>query len=769
MILLELRGTPPLARALLSTHTGSATRGPGEHVMAISRRTFIKIGGSTVAAGAIGLGGPTLLATDTSHVPDPDTDGDAVIPSFCELCFWKCGILAHVKDGRLTKIEGHPAHPLSRGRLCPRGTGGTGLLYDPDRLKRPLVRTTTRGRQDFQEVSWETALDRVADGMLALKQKHGPEALALFNHGYGSSWFVQLMRAYGSENIAAPSYAQCRGSRDVAFELTYGVGLGSPETLDIENARVLTLIGSHLGENMHNTQVQELADMLGKGGELVVVDPRFSTAAGKARYWLPIRPGTDLALLLAWMHVIIGEKRYDRDYLDQYAIGFDKLVAHVADKTPEWAAVETGLSRDLIVETARFIASARPASLIHPGRRTNWYGDDTQRGRAIAILDALLGAYGRRGGLFLPTALAVPKVAPARPITHTFRPPPDTPKDRPVPFPSEILANGLRDASLPGANVDYPIKGWFIYGTNLIQALPEHDKTIAALNALDLVVAVDVLPAEVTGYADVVLPESTYLERFDDLHAPGWKTGYVALRQPVVPPMYDSKPGSWIASELAKRLDLADFVHHDPERYLDARLAKVGSSLAALKTTGVLVARTHEPIVIEDGLTPTFPTPSGKIELYSERIAQAGLDPLPNYTPPEAPPAGHFRLLMGRAPTHTFGRTTNNRFLSRVYSENAVWLNASRAAELGLATGDRVLLTNQDGKSAGPVAVRATQAIRPDCVYLVHGFGHTARGLTFAAGRGADDSALCTRVAIDPLMGGTGINTNFVRLEKVTA
>ncbi|MFO0553627.1 MAG: molybdopterin-dependent oxidoreductase [Polyangiaceae bacterium] len=733
--------------------------------MAISRRTFIKIGSASLATGAL-IGASRLAARAHGYVPNPGTEGDEKIPSFCEICFWKCGIVAHVKDGRVTKIEGHPDHPLSRGRLCPRGTGGMGLLYDPDRLKKPLIRRDVRGRQDFEEVSWEQALDKIAEGMADLKKKYGPESLALFNHGYGASFFVALMKAYGTENFGAPSHAQCRGSRETAFELTYGTSVGSPEIVDIENARVLTLMGSHLGENMHNTEVQELADMVGKGGELVVVDPRFSTAAGKARYWLPIRPGTDIALLLAWMHVIVAERLYDKDYLDKYAIGFDKLVAHVADKTPEWAAIETGLSRDVIVDTARFIAGARPASLVHPGRRSNWYGDDTQRGRAIAILNALLGTWGRRGGLFMPTSMSVPKVPAKAKVTHTFKAPPDTPLDKPVPFSSEALAHGLRDASLPDAKVAYPIKGWFVYGTNLIQSLPQQEKTLEALQALEHVFAVDVLPAEITGYADVVLPEATYLERFDDLHAPPWKRGYVALRQPVVPPMYDSKPGWWIAAELGKRLGIADFLQTDIESYLEKRLEKLGTSLAAMKTQGVMLAD-QEPVFIEDGIEPTFATPSKKIELYSQRIADAGGDPLPNYTPPEAPPAGYFRLLMGRAPAHTFGRTTNNRFLSRVYDENVLWLNAERAAELGFENGDKVMVTNQDGVTRGPISLRATQGIRSDSVYVVHGFGHTSAGLNFGRGRGVDDTALCTKVAIDPLMGGTGINVNFVKVEKV--
>jgi thiosulfate reductase/polysulfide reductase chain A len=184
----------------------------------------------------------------------------------------------------------------------------------------------------------------------------------------------------------------------VGFELTFGSGVGSPEVTDMANARCVVLIGSHLGENMHNTQVQELAEAIGKGAQLVVIDPRFSVAAGKARYWLPIKPGTDIALLLAWMNVILEEKRHDAEYLARYATGLDELKAHVAGKTPEWAYPITGIHPQLIRDSARLIAGARPASLVHPGRHTTWYGDDTQRARAMAILAALLGSFGRRGG-----------------------------------------------------------------------------------------------------------------------------------------------------------------------------------------------------------------------------------------------------------------------------------------------------------------------------------------------------------------------------------
>ena len=738
----------------------------------VTRRQFIKLGaiGAGATAAASGLAS-RWWGLDGHEVDDPQTDGDRVVATFCDVCFWRCGVLAHVKDGKVTKLVGNPKHPLARGRLCPRGYGGTGLLYDPDRLKRPLVRTRKRGEDVFEEVSWTTALDRVAEGMAKIRDTYGPEALAFFAHGCGGSWLSQLLGAYGTQNIAAPSYAQCRGPREAGYTLTFGAGLGSPEPLDLEHARVITLIGSHLGENMHNTQVQEFSEALAHGAELVVVDPRFSTAAGKARYWLPIKPGTDIALLLAWMNVIIEEKRYDAPYLEAHASGFAELKAHVADKTPEWAWPLTGLAPELIRESARFIAGARPASLIHPGRHTTWYGDDSQRARAMAILAALLGSYGRRGGYLSVGKMKLPpyQTASASAPARKPRPTADKPKAGGFPFADETLAQGLRAATIPGTAA-YDIKGWLVYGTNLLYSLPSQAETIAAIQKLDLLVTIDVLPAEICGWSDVVLPESTYLERYDDLQAVAWKQPFISLRQPVVPPMYDSKPGWWIARELGKRLGLTPS-WETAAQYLEARARAGGYDWNELQQTGVVLGQPTATCE-EEGLKLAFGTDSGKIELASPALAKAGFDPLPKFYPPDEPPPGSFRLLTGRAPLHTFSATSNNRLLGECYPENEVWVNATAARSLTgfakpLQTGDRVMLVNQTGVKSGPVKVRVTERIRGDCVFLVHGWGHTSRGLRHARGRGASDSALMTSYKTDPIMGGTGMSVNFVRLERV--
>ncbi len=769
-----------------------------------TRRQFIKIAG--LGAGAVAGSGlvSNLWGLDPNLVHDPKTEGDKIVPTFCEICFWKCGVNAHVKDGRVTKLEGNPHHPLSRGRLCPRGTGGMGLLYDPDRLKKPLIRRDKRGSQVFEEVDWTTALDHIAEKLS--KYQATPEALALYSHGYGGTWFKHLVKAFGSPNIGAPSDAQCRGARETAFSLTYGAPLGSPEHLDMPNSRVITFIGSHLGENMHNTQVQDLATAISRGAQLIVVDPRFSVVAGKARHWLPIKPGTDIALLLAWMHVIIKERLYDREYVEKHTVGFEELSRHVADKTPEWAFTRTTIAPEVIVETARLIGGARPASLIHPGRRTAWYGDDVQRLRAIAILNALVGAYGRKGGFYIPAKPDLPKV-PSPPYSRKKAQPADWQKGQNYPFADSILAHGLRDASFPGT-ADYDIKAWLVYGCNLLMALPDPKRTIEAIQKLEFMVAVDVLPAEITGWADVVLPEATYLERYDDIASPPYREPYLALRQPVVEPLHDSKPGWWIARELANRMGLQEyFPWENVTDYLEARLSKGGYDFKELKEKGVILTK-PEPLYLEDGIAPAFCPDTGKIELYSQKMADAqmpGVEPLPHYTDPDEPNRAdeEFRLLFGRSPVHTFGRTTNNRFLSEIMDKNVLWVNRRIAGEMSMTCGDWVVLVNDNwkcgkcgqihsGKSrpaancpgcgadpselvqlepvrSAPIQVKRTRRIRPDCLYMVHGFGHNAKGLKFARGRGASDATLMNRVKIDPVMGGTGMNDNFVRIEKTTA
>jgi thiosulfate reductase/polysulfide reductase chain A len=291
------------------------------------------------------------------------------------------------------------------------------------------------------------------------------------------------------------------------------------------------------------------------------------------------------------------------------------------------------------------------------------------------------------------------------------------------------------------------------------------------LQELEAIVTIDVLPMEIVGWSDVVLPEATYLERWDDLNVPGYRQPFVSLRQAAIAPMYESRPGWWIAKELGKRLGLASyFPWDDAESFVRTRAQAAGLDFERLKRDGAIKGPSL-PIYFEEGAAPTFDTASGKIELYSPQLAALGFDPMPTWRDGELeePPPNFYRLLTGRAPNHTFGRTANNRVLANGRVDDGVWVNRDVALKWGFHDGERVHLLNQDGvRSTFAAPVRITDRIRPDAVYIVHGNGHTARKLRFAHGKGIDDSELITRYKTDPIMGGTGMNVNFVTFVRAS-
>lgn len=730
----------------------------------VSRRKFIKISGLGLGGLAVAGGALSRLTAEPGAEENSYAANMSRSPTYCEMCTFKCAGWVYKSNGKPWKIIGNEKDQHSYGRMCTKGSAGMGAYTDPDRLKTPLIRTEERGKQVFREATWDEAFEYIAAKLKKIAKEHGPECVALFTHGSGGSFFKQLMKAYGSNNIAAPSYSNCRGPREEAYLLTFGEAISSPERTDMKNSRCIVLLGSHIGENTHSAQVNEFAQAIRKGASIITVDPRFSVAAGKSKFWLPIKPGTDMALLLAWIHVLIEEELYDKKYIQQYATGFDELKKAVRKYTPEWAYPVTSIKPELIRETAREMARHAPATLVHPGRHSVWYGDDTQRVRAGAILNALLGSWGRKGGFFSPAEPEIPG------YPHPPYPKPKRTWRDAFPGKFELanlaLASGICDATIPTAQRDCSFKGWIVYGSNLMHTLPDRKKTLEAIQNLDLLVAVDILPAEITGWADVVLPECTYLERYDDIRTSWGREKQMALRMPAFKPKYNSKPAWWMVKQLAHKLDLDRFFKWKTiEEYLDHRLQKAGSSLKEMQRVGVKVLKRDTPLYFADGEDIEFFTDSGKIELYSPTLEGHGFDPVPQYTAHDQPPDGYYRLLYGRSPAHSFGRTTNNPILTQLDPENEVWINSHVAKEWGLKNGQYIRLENQDNVVAGPVRVKITERIRTDCVYMVHGFGHTQKKMKRSYRKGASVADLITRTKTDPVMGAIGMRMNFVTIK----
>jgi thiosulfate reductase/polysulfide reductase chain A len=514
---------------------------------------------------------------------------------------------------------------------------------------------------------------------------------------------------------------------------------------------------------MHNTQVQEMSDAIDNGATIITVDPRFSTAASKSQYWLAIKPATDIALLLSWMHVLIYEELYDKKYVEKYGHGFDQLKEHVRTFTPEWAYSITTIKPDDIRRTARSMAAAAPSVIVHPGRHVTWYGDDTQRSRAIAILNGLLGSWGRRGGFYFKESIKLPS------FPH---PPYPTPKwgweqiGEKYPLAQMGITNEVIKATIPGENEEHPIKGWFVAGTNLVSTVPQREVIEKAIESLDFMVVMDTMPMEITGYADVVLPECTYLERYDGIRSSTNREPSIALRMPAAEPRFESKPAWWISKQIGEKLGLGEyFNYNDYKEVIAWQLEQMGTSLEEMEKIGVKnFKRKSGPMYLTDGQDYEFTTPTGKIEFYSEKLKSLGHDPMPVYTPHEQPAQGFYRLNYGRSPMHTFSRTINNPNLNDLKDENNLWVNPKVARIEGLKNGQEVWLENQDGIiSTFPIKVRVTERIRWDSVYMYHGFGHNNKKLSRAYAKGANDTHLITKVTIDPLMGGTGMRGNFVK------
>jgi len=685
----------------------------------------------------------------------------------CEMCFWRCQLTGKVRDGRLVKLEGNPKSLENGQAICARGNAGIQLLYDPDRLKYPLKNVGERGAPKWKRISWEEALDEAAGRLKVIQKKYGPHSVALFPHGASAFYPLQYFEFTGTPNISEASFYQCRGVRDMAYMSTFG--FAPNEDVDMANAKVILLVGTHLGENVHVSHLKQYLKGLENGAKLVVLDPRFSAAASKADIWVPIKPGTDTAFLQAVMKRLLDTGKYDQEFVAKSCTGFDEFKAAMAHATPEWAAQTCDVPKEQLLQVADLLGANFPNVAVHPGRHTTWYGNDFQRSRAQACLTALLGAYAVPGGLIRPKGA---KLGAASWGHGVFAQDCDLSKFWPF-HPPGTPTDAIRETTLTGK--PYPIKAWIAWGQNPIQTIPDQARTIAALKKVDFVMVTDIMPMDITMYADILLPEKTYLERYDFV-----KTGmqwdpaakpqqFVAARMPLVEPMFEGRDSVWIVNELAKRLGHGDKIPvASIEEHVEKRLAPAGLTIAKLKAL--------EGIFTQDGVSPyapagkrdfEFETESGKVELYSEQIAGNDFAGSPAYVPTAEVPAGYARLVYGRSPVHSFSRTQNNIWLHHEMPENPLWINDLVAAKAGLKDGDRITMVNQDGvQSRTSTVLMVTPGIRPDTVYLAHGFGSMNPELTVGKDQGLDDQSLITRFGIDRETGATGMRTNFVKVVK---
>lgn len=734
--------------------------------MNLTRRNFLKA--ASIAAASVPLS--KVAAKAESGVvkaplvaPGSFKNTQTAVGGVCEMCFWRCQLVGKIRDGRLIKLEGNPKSIDNGVSICARGNAGVKLLYDPDRLKYPLKNVGKRGAPKWQRISWEEALDTCGSKLKEIQDKYGAHGIAMFPHGSTATYPMGFFEnAVGTHNVSEASFFQCRGIRDTAYMAT--IGQPPNEDVDMCNTKVLFLLGGHFGENIHVSHVKRYLKGLENGAKLVVVDPRYSASAAKSHIWVQIRPGTDTAFLLAIMNYLIQHEKYNADFVDEFGEGFEKMAAGIKEWTLEKAAAECDVPAAQIKEVAELLAANMPNVAIHPGRHVSWYGNDFQRQRALACLTGLLGAFGVKGGFVPPKGpkgLAKAGWAKSEHHEKSLREMKDVYHYSPPGTPTDLI----RDAAITGQ--PYPIKGCVIWGQNPIQTIPNQEKTIKMLEQMDFVMCVDVMPTDITMYADILLPDTSYLERYDMI-----KTGtqwnfadehqqYIAPRMPLVAPGFERKESIYITNEIAKRMGLGDKIPvQSQEEMVNKMLAGVQLSIDKIKA--------EDGIHIQPGKDPYGPMEL-TVQFYNKELEDHGYPGIPTYIPVERAPEGFMRLLYGRSPVHTFNRSQNNAWLMAENDSNPVWVNDKVATKLGLKDGDKVSLVNQDGvKSRTTTTVKVTPGIRADSVYMYHGFGSMNPELTLGVGKGVDDTSLITKIAVDPETGAHGMRNNFVKLVKVS-
>lgn len=689
---------------------------------------------------------------------------EETVYSLCFMCSIRCPIKVVVDNGQVKYIEGNPHVKGVEGSLCPRGVAGTALVNDRQRVQKPMIRVGPRGSGQWRTASWDEALDYAGENLRKIIDQYGGRSVVLGERTQLSTHISKtFLRAIGSPNHFTHD-ALCKGSLNTAFRSLFGYTDGQIG-MDYSNTKHLVLYGRNLFESIQVKPVRQFTQAMEKGARLTYIDPRVTITATKAdRYWM-IRPGTDLALNYALMNVIINEKLYDNEFVKNWVLGFDELKDFVQAYSPEWAEKETGIPAKEIVSFARELSSQKPNIIFHCGYRAANHQDEIYFRRSILILNSLMGSIETTGGFFFKKGPGEAGGKPARKLTDQNLPEPEdirfdkvgTP-DFPTPDPNHGVPQMLPGAIL---NQDpYPLKAMIAFRFDPLMSIPDTNYTRKALDELDLIVAIDINYSDIAWYSDVILPESTYLERTDSPQQANGPKPQIFMRQQAVKPRYDTKPGPEILQQLAVRLGTENyFPYTTVEELVDWQLEPTGFTREDFRKKG-FVAYTDKQIMWDRKSGIKFKTPSGKIEFVSSLLENAGYPSFPEYKSASSPEKeAEFRLVVGRCAQHTHVSTQNNLYLNELVPENRLWINSTAAQNLGIADNDMVTVASE--LASGKMRAKVSDEIHPDCVFMLHGFGHQAPPAERSYNKGVSDALLQKSVS-DMVGGSPGLHDTMV-------
>lgn len=720
--------------------------------MKIDRRSFLSfvIGG---AAGTALTPLPWKLTDDLSiwsqnwpWTPVPAGGEVTYVNSTCTLCPGGCGITVRKVEDRVVKIEGMAGHPVNDGGICILGLAGAQLLYGPNRVTTPLKRVGARGQNQWEPISWKAALAEVAAKLGELRTKNESQGLACIT-GAGRGTVYQLLArflsAYGSPNlISAATAADAQ-----AQALRHLTGLEGAVGYDLENSTYVLSFGAGLLEGWGAPARTFKANSLrvDHGGKLIQVEPRLSNTAAKADKWLPVTPGSEADLALGLAGVIIAESLYKADLINGQAAGFDAFKAMVAqDYSLEKVSARTGLDKSLIVALAREFAKAeKPLAICGRGRGQT--PGSLAEALAVASLNALVGGIGRTGGLWTVDSAAVawPEVEMDAVATTAMA------KER-IDGAAPDGPNRLhRFAPAVIGAKPYPVQMLMVCDANPYYSLADSQSVKTAWEKIPYIVSLSSFMDDTAQHADLILPLSTYLERYEDVvGSAGFTKPFIGLVRPVAKAMGETRHPGEVILGLAKAMGgtvAAAFAWDDYETCLEEVL---GDKWQVLKEQGYWLDEKFQP-PCADGV---FKTASGKLD-FTAVAAQKGPVPIQGEEgafPLVLIPYDSMRLAGGGLESPPFlAKTVEDTVVKG--SECFVEINPKTAQKLGVGEGARAELATPKGKAV--VRVHLYDGIRPDVVAIPCNLGHTGTGpYKFLAGKGVNANALIAPVE-DPTSG----------------
>lgn len=740
----------------------------------ISRRDFLKFGFTSAAVAGLGssLVGCFSPPPEVPRKVVRTTGKPMTVASTCLLCPAGCGILGEVLDGRVVNILGNPRHPNNRGKICSRGYAGINLLYDPDRLLYPLKRSGARGQGRWTRISWEQAWAEMAKRLTALKKSAGTEGFWMEMETPGSKELLALefLKAFGSPTVLAETdFANPNGR--LGHLLTWGAE--SPVN-DAARSRFILNFGANPYEN--HAQYIFLAQRIVEGrmtnaAKMVTFDVRLSNTAGKSNEWIPIKPGTDGMVALAMARHILDQGLHDKEFLSRWTnYPLPKLAEHLSSYTPEQTEKVSGVRASDIRRLATELAQAKPATII-TGRGVSGHHNGTMNERCIALLNAVTGNIDIPGGCCFPRQMEL-----GEPMRK-----------------NSSISSAQALAALKEEKARAEV--YFCYMANPAYANPNTMQVGQILKdekRVPFLVVADTHLTETGALADLLLPMATYLESWNLESRPAiGLVPFVSVRQPLVPPLGKSLSLGDAFIGLAKHMG-EDMQKAFPYAGSEEFAAQASARIEGLPKTGGFERLKKEGVWFDGAAKPEyrsyekkgFPTPSGKFEIFSSKLQERGLPPLPVYVPIQAHEArkeAELILTVNRANVMTL-RLANAKWLAEILHTNPLWMNVRTGQALGLHTGDRVKVSSNSGSVIVPI--RLTHGLHPQALALTEGLGHWELG-KIAKGRKAKssdfdsdllwwehegngmNSSTVVSANFDPVGGGVAWNDTVVTLVRV--